>query len=236
MKILLTNDDGLNSEGLAVLLEKAGNIGEITVVAPLAEQSCKSHGIEVKKPFAVNKCTLPGAVRAYAVDSTPADCVRFAIEGLGESFDLVLSGINRGYNLGKDILYSGTVGACFEASAFGVKAVAVSTFPESPQVASAYLKQLYELFCERELLKIAEVFNINVPDSPKGILFTRQGGPYYRDRFTDLGDGTYIQRGYCAYESSNDLTYDTDAVMNGYISVTPLTTERTDLKAYETLK
>lgn len=236
MKILLTNDDGLHSEGLAVLLEKAKNIGEITVVAPLSEQSCKSHGIEVKKPFAVKKFALEGAAETYAVDSTPADCVRFAIEALGKSFDLVLSGINRGYNLGKDILYSGTVGACFEAAAFGVKAVAVSTFPETPYVARRELEKIYNLFTERDLLSLADVYNVNIPEDPKGILFTRQGGPYYRDHFMDLKDGTYIQHGYCAYESSGDLSFDTDAVMNGYISISPLTTERTDLNAFEKLK
>ena len=236
MKILLTNDDGFFSAGLAALLEKAKTIGEVTVIAPLTEQSCKSHGIEVKKPFSVKKQTLADAAEAYAVDSTPADCVRFALEGLGKSFDLLLSGINRGFNLGKDILYSGTVGACFEAAAFGLKAVAVSTFPESPSTAVNELERLYSLFAERSLLTRAEVYNINVPENPKGILFTRQGGPYYRDHFTDLGDGTYIQQGYCVYDGSRDLRFDTDAVMNGYISVTPLTTERTDLAAYEIIK
>ncbi|MDY5355805.1 MAG: 5'/3'-nucleotidase SurE, partial [Eubacteriales bacterium] len=127
MKILLTNDDGIGARGIRVLCDFAETLGEVTVVAPKTEQSAKSHGINIHSEMEIKEVDFPGAVRAFAVDSTPADCVRFALLGLGEKFDLVLSGINCGLNIGTDIVYSGTVGAIFEAAAEGVPAVAVST-------------------------------------------------------------------------------------------------------------
>lgn len=117
MKILITNDDGIFSEGLAILTKWATKLGEVYVVAPSQQQSGKSHAITIHSPFEISKVTLGlGEKEAYAVDSTPVDCVRFATLGLGIQFDLIFSGINKGYNLGEDILYSGTVGALFEAS------------------------------------------------------------------------------------------------------------------------
>ena len=236
MKILITNDDGLHCDGIDALIKLAKPLGELTVVAPMYEQSGKSHAIEIKKPFAVAKTQLDGGLTAYAIDSTPADCVRFAIVALGKQFDLVLSGINCGFNLGKDILYSGTAGAAFEAAAYGIKAAAISTFPGGTQTAADALPDIYKTFAERDLFSLADIYNINIPENCKGVRFTKQGGPYYRDRFIDLNDGRYVQQGYCVHTDAGDMTLDTDAVVNGYISITPLTTERTDMKAFEKLK
>ena len=104
MRILITNDDGINSPAIKALAIWAKKHGEVTVVAPKIEQSGKSHGIEIIKPIEIEKVDLVDGVTAYSVDSTPADCVRYGIIGLKKEYDLVLSGINRGYNLGKDIL------------------------------------------------------------------------------------------------------------------------------------
>ena len=125
MKILITNDDGIFSEGLAILTKWATKLGEVYVVAPSQQQSGKSHAITIHSPFEISKVTLGlGEKEAYAVGSTPVDCVRFATLGLGIQFDLIFSGINKGYNLGEDILYSGTVGALFEASLRRTNAIA----------------------------------------------------------------------------------------------------------------
>ena len=103
MRILITNDDGIFSHGIRLLAEWAVKLGEVTVVAPKNEQSGKSHAINFTEPIEINKVELMAGVEAYSCDSTPADCVRYGIVGLGRSYDLVLSGINRGYNLGDDI-------------------------------------------------------------------------------------------------------------------------------------
>ena len=131
MRILITNDDGLHASQLVPLVKGAQKLGEVVTVVPKYEQSGKSHGIEIHKAFEVTTVELAPGITAIAVDSTPADCVRYAILGMHEQFDLVISGINRGLNIGRDIMYSGTVGAVLEASNLGVQAIAFSTEPKN---------------------------------------------------------------------------------------------------------
>ena len=109
MKILITNDDGIQASALPDLVKWAKKYGEVTVIAPKVEQSAKSHAIEIHKPFRLEPVDLVEGVTAFSLDSTPADCVRYGILGRGEQFDLVISGVNRGLNVGVDIIYSGTV-------------------------------------------------------------------------------------------------------------------------------
>ena len=222
MKILLTNDDGIGARGIRVLCDFAETLGEVTVVAPKTEQSAKSHGIK--------EVDFPGAARAFAVDSTPADCVRFALLGLGEKFDLVLSGINCGLNIGTDIVYSGTVGAIFEAAAEGVPAVAVSTQSDYLDGVESHLDRVCDFFRKHNLLSYSSLYNVNIPKDAKDILFTSQGGRYYNDTFEKTGDFSYRQRGMCVHNDQKNFTLDTDATLNGYISVTPITLDRTDYK------
>ena len=136
MRILITNDDGINAPGIRMLAEWARSIGEVTVVAPKVEQSGMSHAIQFVKPIEIKKVDLIDGVEAWQMDSTPADCVRFGIVGLKREYDLVLSGINRGVNVGIDLMYSGTVAAIFEAGRLGHRGIAFSTFPDSQQFAS----------------------------------------------------------------------------------------------------
>ena len=130
MRILITNDDGIQAPCLLPLAQWATKFGEVTVVAPKVEQSAKSHGIEIRNAFEVKKVDFGPGITAYSVDSTPADCVRFAVLGLQVQFDLVLSGINKGLNLGLDIMYSGTVSAILEADALCVPGIALSAPPK----------------------------------------------------------------------------------------------------------
>ena len=153
MRILLTNDDGINAPGILVLAKWAMKLGDVTVVAPKIEQSGKSHGIEIVRPMEIKKVDFPLNLPAYAVDSTPADCVRYAVKGLGLTFDLVISGINRGYNVGEDIMYSGTVGAIFEANAMGIPAMAFSTHPDGFADAEAHLDRVYQFILEQIIYK-----------------------------------------------------------------------------------
>lgn len=235
MKILITNDDGIQSPSMLALAKWAQTKGEVMVVAPKREQSGKSQSIDIFHPFEIKQVDLlPNAI-CYQLDSTPADCVRFAILGLHEQFDLVLSGINKGFNIGQDIIYSGTVGACFEAVGLGSKAVAVSTDPADHQTAVDALEDVYRYFVKRDLLRYNDVYNVNIPLNRKEIRITRQGGPYYQDHFVPLGNDIYQQNGYCCYVPSDDMTLDTDAVMNHYVSITPLTVDRTNRSVYELL-
>lgn len=234
MRILITNDDSISSPVLLPLAKWAQKLGEVTVVAPKVEQSGKSHGIELHKAFEVKPVQL-GDIDAYTVDSTPADCVRYAVLGMHRQFDLVISGINKGMNIGLDIMYSGTVGAIFEAAALGIPAIALSTDPKDFAPALAQLDAVYDYFLEHDLMGKCSLYNVNFPLECKGIRITRQGGPFYSDDFVPIGNDLYQPKGKKVYEDRNDFTLDTDAALHGYVSITPMTLERTRLDVFSEL-
>ncbi len=236
MRILITNDDGIRASQLIPLVQWARKHGEVVVAAPKIEQSGKSHGIEIHKAFEVIKEELIPGVTAYAVDSTPADCVRFAVLGLHEQFDLVISGINRGLNIGSDIMYSGTVSAAMEAAALDIKAVALSTEPKYYEKAVEHLDAVYDYFTANDLFAKHSLYNVNIPSNPGDFRITRQGGPYYSDDFLPQGNDMYLPHGKDIFEAGGTMERDTDAVLRGhYISVMPLTMDRTDLAVYNKL-
>ena len=144
MRILVTNDDGIRAPGIEILANWARKLGEVTIIAPKTEQSAKSHSINIHTPFEARKVDWIDGIECYSVDSAPADCVRFAFSGLGREFDLVLSGINKGLNLGEDIAYSGTLAAVFEAAYYKCRAIAFSTVPETFSWAEKYLDTIVE--------------------------------------------------------------------------------------------
>ena len=235
MRILITNDDSVSAGQLLPLIRWCRKLGEVTTVVPKIEQSGKSHGIEIHKPFAFEERQLASDVSVFAVDSTPADCVRFAVLGLKKYYDLVISGINRGFNIGTDVMYSGTVAAVFEAAMLGVPAVAISTCPEYYDQAVNHLDQVFDFIQENKLMDVHNIYNINIPPQPKAIRFTHQGGPYYSDDFELDEDGMCHPLGKCVYEDSGDLSLDTDAIMRGYITIMPLTINMTDMDVYKKL-
>ena len=237
MKILVCNDDGINAEGIKLLANWARKLGDVTVAAPKVQQSAKSHAINIHEgPIGVRKVPFGEGIAAYEVASTPVDAVRFATLGLNAHYDLVLSGVNRGFNMGEDILYSGTAANVFEASLRGCKGIAFSTDPTSFAEAEKWLDAIWEFFVEHDLLAISDIYNVNVPLDAKGIKWTRQGGAYFTDEFVEIGEGCYSQEGYSVYKHGTDFTLDTDAVMNGFVSVTPLTTRRDNAAVFEQLK
>lgn len=235
MRILITNDDSINASQLIPLVKWAKKLGEVTVVVPKIEQSGKSHGIELHSAFTVEKVELAPDICAYAVNSTPADCVRYAILGMKEKYDLVISGINRGYNIGSDMMYSGTVAAVREAQLQKIPAVALSTSPEYYEKAAAHLDEVYDYITRNKLFDIHGAYNINIPENPKGFKITRQGGIYYSDSFPEVEKGLYMASGILLYESSGDLSLDTDATLSGYYSVMPLTINMTDMEVFNKL-
>ena len=236
MKILVVNDDGIDSEGIKLLAGWARKLGEVTVVAPKIQQSAKSHSINIYAPFSVTPSdALPG-IRAISVDSTPADCVRIAERILKEPYDLVLSGINRGYNVGADIAYSGTCAAIFEAAFSGWPAIAFSTWPESFEAAGKNLDRVWGFIQNHRLLEICPLLNVNIPPEDGDIYITRQGGPYFKDDYDDLGNQMVKARGFSVHDGSFDKEKDLDVVLNGHISITPLSVRRTDEEAYRKMK
>jgi len=235
MRILITNDDSISSPVLLPLVQWASKLGEVTVVAPKVEQSGKSHGIELRKPFEVKKVEFDG-FEAYTVDSTPADCVRYAVLGMHRQFDLVISGINKGMNIGMDIMYSGTVGAIYEASNLGIPAIALSTDPADWRPAIAQLDLVHDYFKANNLWAYSNLYNVNFPLEYKGIRITRQGGPFYSDNFLPIGNDLYQPTGKCIYENQDDYELDTDAALHGYISITPMILDRTDRTVFQQLK
>ena len=237
MRILITNDDGIEAPALPHFVRWAKRLGEVTVVAPKTEQSGKSQAIDFYRAIEIKRAALSEECEAFAVDSTPADCVRFAVLGLHKTYDLVLSGINRGYNLGHDIVYSGTVGAIFEGARLGMPGVAVSTEGDDFSHALAALDSVYDYVIKNKLMAYANLLNVNIPPRESlGIRITRQGDAFFHDQFEYRGNDMYAQIGECLYGDSDDLTVDIHAVRDGYISISPLTEKRTNFTAYERLK
>ena len=236
MRILITNDDGMHAEQLIPLIKWARKLGDVTVAVPKYEQSAKSHSIEIHKAFEAKEVELESGVTVWAVDSSPADCVRFAVLGLGHSFDFTISGINKGLNIGSDIMYSGTVSAAAEAVNLGIPALALSTPPKYYDQAVKHLDDVWEFLQKHKLYDLCEAYNVNIPADPKGFLITHQGGPYFSDDFAPDVDNLYRPCGKAVWKDRGDETLDTDATLHGYISVMPVTIDRTNWAIYEKLK
>ena len=238
LKILITNDDGIANEGIRHLASWAKKLGDVTVVAPKKEQSAKSHGIEIRNAMEIKRVEFMDGVEAWSMDSTPADCIRFGITGLKRKYDLVLSGINHGVNVGADVVYSGTIAAIFEAARLHHKAIAFSSFFQSQAIAAKHLDQAYQYLIDNELFKENPIYNINIPNEPIGVRMTYQGSDYFSDDFVKTdGEDMYLQVGeQIADECPEDLNRDTVAVHAGYITVTPLMATRTNMQVFEKFK
>ncbi len=236
MRILITNDDSISSPVLLPLAQWAQKLGEVTVFAPKYEQSGKSHGIEIHKSFEVKPYDLCPGVEAYTVDSTPADCVRIAVLGMKKKFDLIISGINNGLNIGLDISYSGTVGAIFEAACLGTPAIALSTQPGGFDHAISQLDNIHAFFVKHELMKKCSLYNVNIPIGGEDIRITRQGGPYYSDNFS-FENNHATPCGIDVFAPCDSDAIDTDCVLRcKRISISPLTLEKTDLQVFRELE
>lgn len=235
MRILITNDDGLHATQLVPLIKWAQKLGEVTVFVPKVEQSGKSHSFQIRSPFEVKQVELEPGITVWSVDSTPADCVRIAVLGMKMEFDMVISGVNRGLNMGSDIMYSGTVAAASEGVNLGMKGLALSTTPGNYDHATDTLDTIWKYITSRDLFHYNRLYNVNIPAAPKGIRITRQGGPYYTDDFPFVGNDLYQPTGRPIWQDSSNDDLDTDATMHGYITVSPLTIDRTNLTVFNEL-
>ena len=236
MRILIVNDDGVGAAQLPNLIRWAKKYGDVTVFVPKVEQSGKSHSFEMNRDIEVMQKNLTEDITVWTVDSTPADCVRLAVLAKNLEFDLVISGVNRGFNMGADIMYSGTVAAAYEAVNLGIPAIALSTNPGNYDHATEELDRVFRYIRENRLMDVNNIYNVNIPASPKGIRITRQGGPFYSDDFPLVGENLYRPMGKPVWEDSGDDTLDTDATLHGYITITPLRLDRTNREVYQKLQ
>lgn len=234
MKVLVVNDDGIYSKNLKILVDYLKDIyNDILVVAPSKEQSAMSHRINIKGPIKLTVHDgLFDGVKAYSIDSTPADCVKFAKDCLGYDFDIVFSGINDGLNLADDISYSGTVAAILEANYYNKKGIALSVAKGQNDGIKEALDKFIKEFLKSSIFERFMTFNVNLPQTPKGIKYVPQGSGNYQYYFTKEDEFIYIPRIRPKYQKRDIIENDQDAYYNDYISVTPLTVDKTD---YEVL-
>lgn len=246
MFVLLSNDDGIEAAGLAALAREISSAHQIAIVAPDRERSASGHAITMDRPLRAKPVESLG-VPAWSVNGTPSDCVKLALTTLLKRRpDLVISGINRGPNLGTDVFYSGTVAAAWEGLFFGLPAVAVSLATHAAGADYTLAARAARAVAERLLAKPAlahTLLNVNVPALPKaavtGVRITRLGTRRYKNVFEARQD----PRGQTYYWLvgellEEDAARDTDiaAVAEGKISITPLSLDLTDYRTLSELK
>ncbi len=246
MRILISNDDGITAKGIKVLSKALKEIGDVTVVAPLTEQSAVGHAITMKNPLRVTEHYNNGDLFGYAVDGTPADCVKMGVRNImREPPDIVVSGINHGSNTAVNIIYSGTVSAAREAAIMGIPSIAISITSHNPDYfefagkVAAYLVQLVYKYGLNE----GTCLNVNVPNVPeeeiKGIALTKQGkstwDDIYEERIDPYGNKYYWLTGKLI-ELDDNIELDHFAVKNNYVAVTPIHFDLTDYSLFEKMK
>lgn len=249
MKILITNDDGIDSPGIQILAREIEKDHEVLIVAPDSQRSACGHSITLNKPLFIKEVKVEGIKsKCYSVDGTPADCVKIAVEKIlfekKEKVDMVLSGINNGPNIGTDVIYSGTVSAAIEASIFKIPSAAISLDIRSKKdeynytIAAKYVKDIIEK-AFINLISDDLVLNINVPDLPeneiKGIKVCELGNRIYRNCFIEktmedkrigyqlVGEIKDVER------ENTDVCY----IKEGFVTLTPLHYDLTNFKIFK---
>lgn len=230
MRILVSNDDGIYSPGLATLARVAARFGEVRVVAPDVEQSSASHAITASKPLHYRSTKIIEGMEAYRVNGTPADCVALGAYNW-DKVDVVLSGINLGPNLGNALWHSGTLAAAKQAALLGLRGIAFSTPVEGddPDLSplGPYVARVLDLLLPQSHLKL---INVNLPPRPRGISWTRQAVEQYDGRVVP-GEDPMGRRHYwftvVPIERPAEGT-DLHAVAHGLVSVTPLRLDLTN--------
>ena len=248
MRALLTNDDGINAPGLAALARAIAAVAEVTIVAPATEMSAVGHAITLTDPLRVSESYKDGEFFGYAVKGTPADCVKLAYWALLKDQpkpDVLISGINLGSNTGINTIYSGTVSAATEGAILGIPSFAISLttfvdpdFAPAAEFAARFLRIFHQLHLPENVF-----LNINVPAVPaeriKGIRITQQGMAKYEEKY-HVREDPYNRKYYWLtgekINIENDLSFDDAAIINNYISITPVHYNLTYFPLIETLQ
>ena len=231
MNILITNDDGIEAPGIRRLAEAAKEFGNVVVVAPASQCSAASHSITLRHSIEVHPHDFPVAgVKAYSCSGTPADCVRVgALNVMPQKPDVVLSGINLGFNMASDIQYSATAGAAFEAEFQGILAIALSESFDAKhhEVTDHYLHRVLEKLLKEHYVP-GQILNVNFPGCSlsecKGILWDQQVSrlAYYEDHYEVLQqfpDGGVELQVEGVHTPRTEVGTDYGAIMSGYVSV-----------------
>src|SRR5687768_13354805 len=229
MRILVSNDDGIYSPGIAALAEVASEFGSVRVVAPDVERSSAGHSITASRPLSYRPTKLNG-LSAYRVNGTPADCVALGAHNW-EHVDVVLSGVNLGTNLGSAVWHSGTLAAAKQAALLGLRGIAFSTpvtetEPDFTTLVPWVEKALQMLLPQKNL----PLVNVNIPVKPQGICWTRQSIQHYDGRVVPAKDPMGRQHFWYTVVPIEQVEEGTDrwAMGRGYVSVTPLRLDLTD--------
>lgn len=248
MNILVTNDDGIDSPGILALAQAMKEIGNVTVIAPDRQQSAVGHALTVSAPLRAVPFQRNGDMFGFAVNGTPADCVKLGVSTLlAIKPDLVVSGINHGANTAVNVMYSGTVSAATEAMMIGIPALAVSltsfSLDAEMSVAADYAKRVAGSMLEWGLQKDT-ILNMNVPaisrEEVKGMRITRLSNSYWDDSYDSRKDPMgreyhWIVGAYRVPEEA-DIETDDGAVRNGWVSLTPVHYDLTHRKEVERLQ
>jgi 5'-nucleotidase len=240
LRILVTNDDGVNAPGMRMLAKALQEIAPVVIVAPDRDRSGASHSLTLSSPLYVNQVED----NVYSIQGTPTDCAHLALTGLlpkAETPDIVVSGINAGAIMGDDVIYSGTVGAALEGRFLGLPAIAVSLVGQHKhyETAATVVQHLLKHLIEN-LFDNAATLNVNVPDVPldqiKGFEVTRLGSRHLAEpavKQTDPRGRDIYWIGAAGHE--NDASQGTDfyAVRHNYVSITPLNVDLTCYKSFD---
>lgn len=246
MKILITNDDGINAIGIIALAKEISKKHEIIVVAPREQKSASSHSISINNPIKIREEKLDENFKAYSLVGTPADCTQAGLSLLGGDIDIVISGINRGLNCGTDILYSGTVSAAVEGAIYSVPSIAISMDvdwskeDEDYSKAAKWISKILDV-AEKGYLKENVVLNVNVPnineEDIKGLKVCRLGKSTYKTNYIlveENEDKVYVTKG-----TRNDILEDDSDLYflsQGYVTLTPLHFDFTNFKILDEVK
>jgi 5'-nucleotidase len=244
--ILVCNDDGINAPGIRALAKAMRELGDVTVVAPDKQQSAVGHAITMNYPLRASKFYSGDSFFGYAVEGTPADCVKLAVRTLmPEKPDLVVSGINHGSNTAINVIYSGTVSAATEGTVLGIPSIAFSltTYEKADFRYPAKIARSISAMVLKKGLPKATLLNVNIPPLKereiRGIKVTRQGKTFWDDTFEVRRDPNnkeyYWLRGDLEVLDHSEDT-DQIAIMNKYVSVTPIQYDLTDYELLEELR
>jgi len=244
MRVLITNDDGIFSDGLKVFVNCIPSSVEKIIVVPEVESSAIAHAINLFNPLRMREINLFYS-QCYVVNGTPVDCVKIAVkEILKKNPDFVISGINLGPNLGMDILYSGTVAAAAEGAILGIPSIAISIADYKNFDFNSVEKVVREIWKRLMKIKLPEdtILNVNIPniqfDKVKGIKVTYQSKSRFKEEYEKRKDprGTpyFWLKG--IFKIKGEKGSDVEAIKNGFISITPLNLDLTDYNFLEEIK
>ena len=230
MKVLITNDDGIFADGIYALFQEMKKLGEVIAIAPATEQSAVGHAITLWNPLRINQVNRHGEFFGYAVNGTPADCVKLAVHAvMDQRPDIIVSGINLGANIGTAVIYSGTVSAATEGTILGIPSIAVSlaTFSQPDfRFSAKFARKLAKTVLDKGGLPPGVLLNVNVPaGTPTGVEVTCNSESRFEDIFEKrLDPRKRVYYWSAGVEQTYDMTDGTDsaALRANKVSVTPI--------------